>query len=557
MSISGNLLDVSIADVMQFVHLGGRTGTLNVECKGKQAEIGFHRGRIINAWTPDVKRLGDLLVEKGVIDAATLTEAVERQEREVPRVSLGKMLVTMGAVDTETLREFMTEKIELTIYELLSWRQGSFEFVIDELRPVDDIAVYPGDILPDIRLNTQMVVLEALRIFDERNRASVGDDSEAMKEVVAEPGMSSVENAAALGAVEGSGSESEEALGEVTREAELVLPGRILDGEVATRSERDPKLVRFQLVGRDKLLLQQIRETVERTNQEVRAVEVELWDAGLTLPRESPPVVLVDLRDGSIGIEDLGRLRRARTYATLLAISRQGVSASDVYEAGVMAVVPPEARSIAACLENVLRNRRGRAAALHEDGDATAGFARLRRVVADLRSGLLSATVALNLMQVISESVERAVMFLVRGDKLVALGAFGFDSEKRSLAQITHGVEVGLQGSSALAAAVEDGQARSLLFEDAELPRELTELIGRPRTGQVVIFPVLGSDAVNSVVYTDNGALSREIAEIEILELAAAQVGVAFENEILRRKMDRLDEPLADWGPIDPVLNPN
>ena len=59
-----------------------------------------------------------------------------------------------------------------------------------------------------------------------------------------------------------------------------------------------------------------------------------------------------------------------------------------------------------------------------------------------------------------------------------------------------------------------------------------------------MVFPVLGSERVNSLVYTDNGQVSREIEEIEILELAAAQVGVAFENEMLRRRMDRLSTTL-------------
>ena len=67
-----------------------------------------------------------------------------------------------------------------------------------------------------------------------------------------------------------------------------------------------------------------------------------------------------------------------------------------------------------------------------------------------------------------------------------------------------------------------------------------------------MLFPVLGSRNVNSVVYTDNGQLSREIEEIEILELAAAQVGVAFENEALRRRMERLAgaEKPSDTTPL-------
>ena len=50
------------------------------------------------------------------------------------------------------------------------WDTGTFEFAIDDLRPIDDIALYPSDVLPDADINTQMVLLEAARIFDERNR---------------------------------------------------------------------------------------------------------------------------------------------------------------------------------------------------------------------------------------------------------------------------------------------------------------------------------------------------------------------------------------------------
>src|SRR4029079_14290689 len=42
---------------------------------------------------------------------------------------------------------------------------------IDDLRPIDDIALYPSDVIRDADINTQMVLLEAARIFDERNRS--------------------------------------------------------------------------------------------------------------------------------------------------------------------------------------------------------------------------------------------------------------------------------------------------------------------------------------------------------------------------------------------------
>ena len=47
MSISGNLEDVSVAEVLQFVHIGRRTGTLVIAGAEGRGEVGFHRGRII------------------------------------------------------------------------------------------------------------------------------------------------------------------------------------------------------------------------------------------------------------------------------------------------------------------------------------------------------------------------------------------------------------------------------------------------------------------------------------------------------------------------------
>src|ERR1700687_3439703 len=98
MSLSGNLEDVSVADSLQFIHLGGRTGTLTLIANGRTAEIGFHQGRIVNAWGPAARRLGDLRVDSGPIDPGTRGRALAVQEGETPRRSLGQILVSMNAI---------------------------------------------------------------------------------------------------------------------------------------------------------------------------------------------------------------------------------------------------------------------------------------------------------------------------------------------------------------------------------------------------------------------------------------------------------------------------
>src|SRR5437868_15463476 len=170
MSLSGNLEDVSVADALQFIHLGGRTGTLTLVCGETKAEIAVHQGRIVNAVGPASKRLGELLLEAGAIDLPTLQGALAAQEAEKPRRSLGQVLVAMNAVPPEAMYRAIEQQIERTVYDVVTWNQGTFAFALDDLKPIDDIAVVPGDVIRHLNLDTQMVLLDALRIFDERNR---------------------------------------------------------------------------------------------------------------------------------------------------------------------------------------------------------------------------------------------------------------------------------------------------------------------------------------------------------------------------------------------------
>ncbi len=546
MSISGNLEDVSVAEVLQFVHIGRRTGTLAIRSPQGRGEVGFHRGRIINAWSPKAKKLGDLLLSQGLLERRQLDEALRLQESERPRRSLGQILVDGGLVNAVGLRKAVAGQIEETVYELVTWREGSFEFALDELRPIDDIAVYPGDILPDINLNTQMLVLEALRIFDEKNRRSARE-----READQPPSAGAVDRETAELFDGGATDESQlstasggplEGDAEIEATLERLSAGAgaadaAVPGVEALAAGLEPPQLRVQLVSDDEQLAGLLEQPELAEVADLTAVE--LIDAGLTLPGQSAPLVLLDLRAGRHSAQAVSDLLRTRPHASVVAVIDNERQSAEAYAAGALAAVPADSQAVAACLKSVARERREVWAGELQPARRSAAFARLRRVVADLRSGLLSATVALNLMNVISESVERAIMFLVRDRRLIALGAFGYSMSGAPLAGLTRSLELDLDSRNALSEAIDDGQTRSLSFDDAGLPERFAQLVGRPRTGQIVVFPVLGSRQVISVIYTDNGALSREIEEIEILELAAAQVGVAFENELLRRKMAR------------------
>jgi hypothetical protein len=270
----------------------------------------------------------------------------------------------------------------------------------------------------------------------------------------------------------------------------------------------------------------------------VRPVLVKAHEIGSRLPGDPLPVVLIDLRAGGVGVADIAALRQARPRVPVVALVDAGTDPKGVFEAGAVAVLPADATAVLSCVTTILRSRPEGPLDANVTGPRASGYSRLRRILSDLRAGLLSATVALNLLHILSESVERAVLFLVRPRELMALGAFGFSALGRPLAQITRRLELPTGGDDVFSRAVIDGVVRSLSVDHAELPPGFLEVIGRPQFGQAVVFPVLGTQRVISLIYADNGATNRAIEDIELLELATAQVGMAFENELLRRQVE-------------------
>ena len=531
MSLAGKLEDVPLADVMQFIHLGRRTGTLSLQRSGEQAEINFHRGAIVGARSPSSRRLGELLLDEGILDRETLAAALREQAMEVEPRSLGQILLARDTVSVDEVRDAIRSQIEKTIYELVTWAHGSFVFELDTLKPVDDVAVYPGDLIPDIDLNTQMVLLEAARIFDERNRAASAAAEAPAPQPRRERAPDERERAAA---------DRRDDVADLF--ARAPGPGRFEDGATAIRlpEETEPQppvpAPPLQLVAADDELAMLL--AAQLSLQGLTVERVAAAEAGSPESGEAPPIVAFDLREGETTLRELAQICSRRPGLPVICILDDVALTAKAYEAGAAAVVPRDPEAVVGCVASITRFRGlvGRATAASEAGSRNA-FAKLRRVVADLRSGVFSASVALNLMNIIAESVERAVLFLVRRDTLTVLGAFGFNGVARPLAEATRGLKLPLDQGGALAEAIRAGRAVSVSFDDADLPGQLVRALGRPRTGQAVLFPVLGTDRVILLIYTDNGTLDRPIEEIDIIDLAAAEVGIAFENELLRRQL--------------------
>lgn len=132
MSIAGNLKTMELAELLEWLHRGRKTGTLFIENGEVEKRIYFDKGIIISSAASDPKEhLGHFLVSHGFIDEITLAKAIEMQQEN--KMLLGKILLTIGAISERDLDRMLRTKAEESIYELFTWPEGDFNFVEDEL----------------------------------------------------------------------------------------------------------------------------------------------------------------------------------------------------------------------------------------------------------------------------------------------------------------------------------------------------------------------------------------------------------------------------------------
>src|SRR5690606_33719408 len=100
---------------------------------------------------------GDLLIRDGVLRPDELRAAIDRQGVESDR-RLGELLVEEGVLSRSRLEEYIRHQAEEAVYTLFTWTQGSFYFEVDQ---------YPdeGEVL--LSINPESLLLEGARRVDE------------------------------------------------------------------------------------------------------------------------------------------------------------------------------------------------------------------------------------------------------------------------------------------------------------------------------------------------------------------------------------------------------
>ena len=160
MSIQGTLKTMNVSDLLQFLEVGRKTGTLKIARGTIVKEIYLEGGSIVGSKSNDPKEfLGQVLLHYGKISEDHLQAAMEIQRQSGGK--LGVILVERGLVTSEDVMYALRTRTLEVIYDLFIWEEAEFEFFDGEPVPADLIR---------IKVDATSVIMDGIYRLDEWSR---------------------------------------------------------------------------------------------------------------------------------------------------------------------------------------------------------------------------------------------------------------------------------------------------------------------------------------------------------------------------------------------------
>lgn len=127
MAIKGSLVEASLPEVIQLLAYSLKSGCLSVTDGRNFGNIFLKEGRIIHATIMNrTVRIGDRMREKELFKQQVLDNALRLQKQKKRRI--GEILIELGAISRSDLEEQLRIQIEDSIFTMLTWQSGYFNF---------------------------------------------------------------------------------------------------------------------------------------------------------------------------------------------------------------------------------------------------------------------------------------------------------------------------------------------------------------------------------------------------------------------------------------------
>ncbi|MDA8433036.1 MAG: DUF4388 domain-containing protein [Nitrospiraceae bacterium] len=599
MAITGELEQLHIVDIIQLLNTTRKSGTFSVRGEKGESRIIFSNGCIVGASHLNNKvRIGTVLVKMRAITASDLTLALDAQKKAgKDRKPLINTLIEKGKLRREEAAKGLKKLIEIVLVEMIGWKKGTF--ILDsDIVLVSPECSYPlSEMEQEIGLDAQMLLMDALRIYDERERdresgKPVSSDEELFGDVVPpekrqeETPAHPVITADDLGL--GDLDHLERKIPEVAPEDEVFDPAEIhrqkiretlsgfpaedqeafvaflerssiSRGGTAGRQRKNKQTKGILLFSEDEFITHSVMTICKAEDVLVFAADGEeefLRIIDQCVRIHVPPVLVFDDPAKSEKIvtreKIVGLRRRAMESYPELAVIQVASTPDDgftllSYRDGARAVLPKPRRGEgkAASISDTiafLEVFRSYVTALFEEQTARSadpGLQRLRESVRAL-GGHSKESPSLVLLGYLASVCERAITFTVRSSELTGERALGVFAEKDQGPTSVSRLGVPLKGPSVFRDAIEKGTLFYGDSEDESLKKYLFDAIGAPLSPAIVLLPVRSRGKVVMLAYGDFGMKEAPPRmPVDLLDILAAQTGLAMENAFYHAQLTK------------------
>ncbi len=591
MAFTGELEHLNIVDIIQLVHTTRKSGIFSVQGDKGESRIVFSSGSIVGAnHVNDSIRIGTVLVKMGAITLDELKQALGVMHAEKKNTPLIATLMHLGKLKREDALKGLKKLVEITIVELMNWTKGTFTFDTDTVVFSPEGGASFGDMDQEVGLDAQMILMDALRVLDERERdrasgKKVPSFEELYAEVLPEENAErSTITADDLGLADLD--RLEKKIPRPVSEMEVFDPvaihrqniKEILAGfsyeeqEVFLsflRSSMDrkaePEAVAQQagkavvLFSNDKLLRHSVMTLGKEDGVPVFATDDETDLERIVsqcLSAMRMPVVVFDSpanAEGGFSEEKLVNaregLRKQHSAVSVLQLAslQESNFILQAYNDGVRAVLPkpskeagretyiPDTIKFLGVFKSYIKG-------FQERLYTTDRYVKeLKDDIKALREFTNPSDAALVALIAVAEMFQRAITFFVRPSELTGERAIGLSSDKSMGPTAADRLKIPLAKASVFREVLEKGQ---LYYGESgdETLKELFQEIGKPLSPAVVLLPVLCDRKVIAIVYGDFGKQEASPVQLDILEILAQQVGLVLEYALFRRQITKAAE---------------
>lgn len=555
MSLVGNLEELGLGEILQIVSLSRKTGVLSLNSRGRDGSVFFRQGQVVRAASSTYQQsLGEVLIQKGVIDLAVLRKSLAFQQENGFRERLGVILVKNFGVPQDVIEEVVREQIENVVFSLFAWAEGTFRFEVqNSIETVDGTKLDPLQFMLDQGLNPQFLAMEGTRILDEkRHAAEVGfvgdgfsDDTDFDFDLIGAPAA-------------------------VVSAEPVLKPIVVVDDDGQTLRTLSDRLTEKGFV------------VHAMTRSEDALIKVD------TLHRTGErPVVLIDLimpkMDGSGvlgGVELLELLRNNFKELQLIVMTdyHHADAESKIRDLGCSCITKPRrveintpaimesflarigelvndsAASVANDAEDYDRFNLGDELRIEmgegddvpravDSAQQSGGYSLLRGMLEELNNPDLQGGVLLLVLRFASEFVNRAIVFTVTDQVVSGFGQFGITGGAVSGDDRVRAIHFPQEAVSMFSEALRYGQPRTYPVKPTPLDAHVFEQLGGGIPSEVFIGPLISQTKVVGYLYGDNLPDGKPIGDIEPLAIFLSQAGVSIEKSLLERQLNERCTP--------------